>query len=569
MDCHLLFNPAFEPEAARPGRAVSRARRTHEGQVGSSRRGMWRGTDASGGPVRARAVPGAGAAVARRIQPADARSRAGAQHHRGAAIAGVREHLLRDLPQPAREGRRPGPRHAGSRRRRRTRRGVGEGGRQAARRPDAAGRHAAPGAGGDRRLRHLARGRPRPRRGRQAESGPHRAVSSVEPGRVSERDPGSARSRRGRHHVAADRRDQLRLRQHRRRPEAVTAADRAVSQRRAEGGAAGARHSGTAQRRPVPRPRSARSGRPPRGDAGGHARRHARGLPGLTRRRLRHQGPAEPRHRLRHPALHRRAAARDQRGRGAGQGLHRAGHARRSAQLRATGGPARPLASGPRWRSAQPREPARGGHGPQQPGRRLDRAGAAHGRRARDPRHVPDEDRRRVGGLPQAVPQAVHRPRHRRRTRDARGRGAARDGSHGAAQSRRRRHAAELPEGLRVPPGGAVRRDRLCPDGAVEAGPARVSPPGHRRRHRRADELLSRGPGRRHLRHRRRAGAAAHPHQPLVPLPHRVRARRVAAAPTASATSSWPRACRSSCGAASPTTSCWTWPRRTGSTSPP
>ncbi len=240
-----------------------------------------------------------------------------------------------------------------------------------------------------------------------------------------------------------------------------------------------------------------------------------------------HQGPPEPRHRLRHPVLHRRAAARNQRGRGANQGLHRAGHARRSAQLRATGGPARPLASGPGGRSAQPREPARGGNGPQQPRRRLDRAGAAHGWRARDPRHVPDEDRRRVGGLPQAVPQAVHRPRHRRRTRDARGRGAARDGSHGAAESRRRRHAAELPEGLRLPPGGPVRGDRLCPDGAVEAGAARVSPPGHRRRHRRPDELLSRGPGCRHLRHRRRAGAAAHPHQPLVPLPHRVRARLV------------------------------------------
>ena len=41
--------------------------------------------------------------------------------------------------------------------------------------------------------------------------------------------------------------------------------------------------------------------------------------------------------------------------------------------------------------------------------------GPAHGRRARDPRDLPDEDRRGVRRLPQAVPEAVHRPRHRRR----------------------------------------------------------------------------------------------------------------------------------------------------------
>ena len=123
-------------------------------------------------------------------------------------------------------------------------------------------------------------------------------------------------------HVAADRRDQLRLRQHRRRAEAVAAADRAVSQRRAEGRAARARHAGAAQRRPVSA--SPTSSIRTCGSRGCRSARAAArgGLPGATGRRVRHQGPARPRHRLRHPALHRRAAARDQHRRRAGQGVH-------------------------------------------------------------------------------------------------------------------------------------------------------------------------------------------------------------------------------------------------------
>ena len=196
-------------------------------------------------------------------------------------LEGVPRHLLRDLPQPAPEDRRDWRSTRWmSTDVARARRGVGEGGRQAARRPDAAVRHAAAGAGGDRRLRR--------HRSRRRSIAPRRPIPN--PGRTEPfhrlnraeyqnaiRDLLGARDRRD--DVAADRRDQLRLRQHRRRPEAVAAADRALSQRRAEGVAARPRHAGAAQRRPVSRARPARSGCPPRGHAGRHARRHAGRLP--------------------------------------------------------------------------------------------------------------------------------------------------------------------------------------------------------------------------------------------------------------------------------------------------
>ena len=62
------------------------------------------------------------------------------------------------------------------------------------------------------------------------------------------------------------------------------------------------------------------------------------------------------------------------------------------------------------------------------------------------------------------------------------------------------------------------------------------------------------------LRDRHPAGAAAHPGQPEVPVPRRARSggRRAGRASIASATSSWRRGCRSSSGAAFPTTSCST-----------
>ena len=74
-------------------------------------------------------------------------------------------------------------------------------------------------------------------------------------------------------------------------------------------------------------------------------------------------------------------------------------------------------------------------------------------------------------------------------------------------------------------PAKASEETGVRPDDSVDAGAARLSPAGHRRGHGGADGLLRRGPGRGRLRRRRRAGAAAHPGQPLVPLPHRVRAR--------------------------------------------
>ncbi len=67
--------------------------------------------------------------------------------------------------------------------------------------------------------------------------------------------------------------------------------------------------------------------------------------------------------------------------------------------------------------------------------------------------------------------------------------------------------------------------------------------------------------------HRRcRGGPAAHPGQPGFPVPYRAGSGRREARPgvSRSAISSSPRACRSSCGAASPTISCW-MPRRAAS----
>ena len=69
---------------------------------------------------------------------------------------------------------------------------------------------------------------------------------------------------------------------------------------------------------------------------------------------------------------------------------------------------------------------------------------------------------------------------------------------------------------------------------------------------------FAKGDGR-DVRRGHRGGARAHPRQPGVPVPHRARSRRRGrpAGVSGSAISSWRRGCRSSCGAASPTTSCW------------
>ena len=203
--------------------------------------------------------------------------------------------------------------------------------------PDAAGRPAAAAAAGDRRIHRVARSRARSRRRGQSEPGPHRALSPLEPRRVSECHPRPARPRGRRVAVAAHRRDQLRLRQHRRRPEAVAAAHRALPERRPEDLAPRARHARAAQRRSLPRARPARSGRAARGHAGGNARRHPGELPGVARRRVRPQGARRPRHRFRHPALHRRAAARDQHRRRVRPHVHDSGDGRRGPEHRAPG----------------------------------------------------------------------------------------------------------------------------------------------------------------------------------------------------------------------------------------
>ena len=100
-----------------------------------------------------------------------------------------------------------------------------------------------PAQAGHRRLRGVARGGARPRRRGASESGPHRAVSSPESRGIPERHPRPAGARHRRRHAAAGRRGELRLRQHRGRVEALAAADRALSQRRSESGAAGAGHA--------------------------------------------------------------------------------------------------------------------------------------------------------------------------------------------------------------------------------------------------------------------------------------------------------------------------------------
>ena len=96
---------------------------------------------------------------------------------------------------------------------------------------------------------------------------------------------------------------------------------------------------------------------------------------------------------------------------------------------------------------------------------------------------------------------------------------------------------------------------------------ARVAPIGARRaaRDRHAPRLLQAGPPRAAISRRHAVGAGAGCSSPR--FIYRVEREPAGVRPalrTASATSSSRRVCRSSCGAASPTTSCSTWPRRTG-----
>ena len=104
-------------------------------------------------------------------------------------------------------------------------------------------------------------------------------------------------------------------------------------------------------------------------------------------------------------------------------------------------------------------------------------------------------------------------------------------------------------------------RGRVCAFDPRVPGPARLSPSGGRRRRRAAAGDVPRGPrARAGLRRRHRAGGSAAAGQPRVPVSRRARPGAGAGrACIASAIWSWPRASRSSCGAASPTRRCWIW----------
>ena len=180
---------------------------------------------------------------------------------------------------------------------------------------------------------------------------------------------------------------------------------------------------------------------------------------------------------------------------------------------------------------------------------------------ARDSRDVPHEDRRGVRRLPQAVlkPYIGRGPTTTAR-RARRGAAGARD--HGPAQPRRRRRVAEPPARLRLQARQAGRRSAVREDDSVELA---------RRAYRRpvtdADmkvllDFYSRAAPTGTFDAGIELALQRDSRQPVVPVPDRARPgeRRAGRASTASAISSSRRGCRSSSGAAFPTTSCSTSP---------
>ena len=195
-----------------------------------------------------------------------------------ATAAGDPPALLSDLPQPESEGAGHCPdrvRHVEAcRTSAPTRKCLGKNSAEGSHRPDAALRPAASRQGGARRLRErdgIGAGR---RRGSASESGTNGAVPSAESRRIQERHPRSARSRRQRRLAASRRRCQLRVRQHRRRPEDVADAHGAVSGRGAEDQPSRGRHAAAGPQRRLRSPRRrSPAGRAHRGAAHRHARR--------------------------------------------------------------------------------------------------------------------------------------------------------------------------------------------------------------------------------------------------------------------------------------------------------
>ena len=177
--------------------------------------------------------------------------------------------------------------------------------------------------------------------------------------------------------------------------------------------------------------------------------------------------------------------------------------------------------------------------------------------------------RRRWTRRAAAVPAAV--PGRRQHPGDAHGRASAQRGDRRPATTDRAGRLAEPPAHLRLsaraePPSNAPSARRA----QRRAGCARtILSTLARRAYRRPvtdadlEPLLAfyrggRAQGGLRRRHRARLEPAAR--QPGVPVPRRARSgeRRSRTRRTASAISSWPRGCRSSCGAAFPTTSCST-----------
>ena len=220
--------------------------------------------------------------------------------------------------------------------------------------------------------------------------------------------------------------------------------------------------------------------------------------------------------------------------------------------------------------------------------------GGGGGPRAAPPSTSPSTARRSTWQNPAAISAAGRRRTARDRRRGRRQAARRRRGRHllglpDRCRVRRRRAACSTvditgpfnPTGLGDTP--SRRRIFVCirarqPSARVAKRPPararivttlarrRLSRARVRRRDRHADGVLSAGPRGRGLRNRHSAGAGARPGRAAVRLPHRRRTRRTLrpARCIASAMSSWRRACRSSCGAAFPTTSCWTGGARAG-----
>ena len=354
----------------------------------------------------------------------------------------------------------------------------------------------------------------------------------AEPHRVRQRDSRSAGARRRRHRAAAERRRRLRLRQHRRVAADVAAAARAVSHGRAAHQHAGRR-----------RPERARRARPSIRSAASSARartstacRSAR----AAARVVRHVFPADGEYKL-FGRLVRGVeegyagvegnetphtfvitidgeevySARDRRpegSRGAGQGHERGAGAHRRAHDR---------------HGHRDRRPAR---------RRLHvarAAGAAAGR-------VAARAARQPGSPHDRRPAAAARPSASKGPYNVKGVSAI-------AEPRAR---------VRVPPGVGGRRTGVRRADLHEPGAARLPASGDGGRRRGADGVLQAGARRAAATSTPASAPASRASWPARRSSTASSATRPACAPaprTRSATSSWRRGCRSSCGAASRT----------------